>query len=117
MRAPTDGSTHWSARRLARKLGLNHMQVTRAWARAGIQPHRRQSYVASDDPDYEAKALDIIGIYINPPQHSIVFSVDEKTAIPGQPGRRATARTPDPRHPTVLVMRGIRLAPVSSGAV
>lgn len=81
MQAPTDGTTHWSARRLARKLGLNHMQVARAWARAGLQPHRRQSYVASDDPDYESKALDIIGLYVNPPQHSIVFSVDEKTAI------------------------------------
>ena len=94
MRTPTDGTTHWSARRLARQLGLNHMQVARAWARAGIQPHRRQSYVASDDPDYEAKALDIIGLYINPSQHSIVFSVDEKTAIqaldrtlPFSPGR------------------------------
>lgn len=81
MQKPTDGTTHWSARRLARKLGVNHMQVARAWANAGLQPHRVGSYVASNDPDFEAKALDVIGLYVNPPQHAIVFSVDEKTAI------------------------------------
>ena len=81
MQPPTDGTTHWSARRLAAKLGVNHMQVARAWERAGLQPHRSESYVASNDPDFETKALDVIGLYINPPQHSIVFSVDEKTAI------------------------------------
>ena len=81
MQAPTDGTTHWSTRRLARKLGLNHMQVARAWANAGLQPHRMQRYVASNDPDFEAKALDVIGLYVNPPQHAVVFSVDEKTAI------------------------------------
>lgn len=78
---PTDGSTHWSTRRLAKRLNVNHMVVARVWARAGIKPHRTSSYVASDDPDFEAKALDVIGLYINPPQHAIVFSVDEKTAI------------------------------------
>jgi len=81
MKPPTDGSTHWSTRRLANKLGVNHMQVARAWARAGIQPFRVESYVASDDPDFETKALDVIGLYLNPPQHAVVFSVDEKSAI------------------------------------
>ena len=81
MKQPTDGTTHWSTRRLAAKLGVNHMQVARAWANAGLQPHRMQRYVASNDPDFEAKALDVIGLYVNPPQHAIVFSVDEKTAI------------------------------------
>jgi transposase len=99
MEPPTDGSTHWSTRRLAKKLGINHMQVARVWSRAGLQPHRSSSYVASDDPDFETKALDIIGLYLNPPQHAIVFSVDEKSAIqaldrtlptlPFSPGRAA----------------------------
>lgn len=78
---PTDGTTHWSTRRLAKKLDTNHALVARVWARAGIKPHRTSSYVASDDPDFETKALDVIGLYVNPPQHAIVFSVDEKTAI------------------------------------
>ena len=81
MQPPTDGTTHWSTRRLAKKLGVNHMQVARTWARAGLQPFRVESYVASDDPDFETKALDVIGLYLNPPQHAVVFSVDEKTAI------------------------------------
>jgi transposase len=80
-RKPTDGSTHWSSRRLAKKLGVSHMMVARVWARAGLQPHRVERYMASNDPDFEAKAADIIGLYIKPPQHAAVFCVDEKTAI------------------------------------
>lgn len=81
MKPPTDGTTHWSTRRLAKALGVNHMQVARTWARAGLEPYRVESYVASDDPDFETKALDVLGLYLNPPEHAIVFSVDEKTAI------------------------------------
>ena len=80
-RKPTDGSTHWSSRKLAKKLGVSHMMVARVWARAGLQPHRIERYMASNDPDFEAKAADIIGLYIKPPQHAAVFCVDEKTAI------------------------------------
>lgn len=80
-RGPTDGSTHWSTRRLANELGISHMMVARVWARAGLQPHRVERYMASNDPDFEIKAADIIGLYIKPPQHAAVFCVDEKTAI------------------------------------
>jgi len=78
---PSDGSTHWSTRKLAKKLGVSHMMVARVWARAGLQPHRIERYMASNDPDFERKAADIIGLYIKPPQHAAVFCVDEKTAI------------------------------------
>ncbi|MCM3902594.1 MAG: IS630 family transposase [Pyrinomonadaceae bacterium] len=78
---PTDGSTHWSTRRLAGHLGVNHMLVARVWRRAGLQPHRMKRYMTSTDPDFEAKASDIIGLYVKPPQHAVVFAVDEKTAI------------------------------------
>ena len=80
-RRPPDGSTHWSSRKLARQLGTNHMRVARVWRRAGLQPHRMQRYMASNDPDFENKAADIIGLYVDPPQHAAVFCVDEKTAI------------------------------------
>lgn len=80
-RKPTDGSTHWSSRRLARQLGINHMLVARTWARAGLKPHRIERYMMSNDPDFERKAADIIGLYLHPPQHAAVFCVDEKTAI------------------------------------
>jgi transposase len=80
-RKPDDGSTHWSTRRLAEKLGVPHMLVHRAWARARIKPHRIKRYMRSNDPDFEKKAADVIGLYLNPPQHAAVFCVDEKTAI------------------------------------
>ncbi len=78
---PTDGTTHWSTRRLARKLGIPHTFVARTWRRAGLQPHRLERYLRSTDPDFETKAADIIGLYLHPPQHAAVFCVDEKTAI------------------------------------
>lgn len=78
---PPDGSTHWTTRKLARELGVSHMRVARVWARAGLKPHRLDRYVASNDPDFETKAADVIALYVNPPQHAVVFSVDEKTAI------------------------------------
>ena len=80
-RKPSDGSTHWSSRRLAKALEINHMLVARAWNRAGLKPHQIRHYMTSNDPDFETKAADVIGLYINPPQHAAVFSVDEKTAI------------------------------------
>jgi transposase len=80
-RGPQDGSTHWSSRRLAAALGTNHMTVSRIWARHGLQPHRLRRYMLSEDPDFEKKAADIIGLYLNPPDHAAVFCVDEKSAI------------------------------------
>ena len=67
-RGPNDGSTHWSSRRLARKLGLGHMSVARIWRRHGLQPHRLRHFMASNDPAFEAKAADIIGLYLAPPR-------------------------------------------------
>jgi transposase len=80
-KTPTDGSTHWSTRRLAKKLGVHHMTVARVWKKHGIQPHRMARYMASNDPDFETKAADVIGLYLKPPRHAAVFCVDEKTAI------------------------------------
>ena len=78
---PRDGSTHWSCRKLASALGVSKDAVHRTWKGAGLKPHRLERYMASDDPDFESKAADIIGLYMNPPRHAAVFCVDEKTAI------------------------------------
>jgi len=80
-RPPPDGSTHWSTRKLARVLNIHHNHVQKAWKRAGLQPHRFERYMRSDDPQFEAKAADVIGLYLHPPQHAAVFAADEKTAI------------------------------------
>lgn len=80
-RKPSDGSTHWSTRKLAAKLKISHMMVARVWKKHGLSPHRIERYMTTKDPDFEAKAAEIIGLYLHPPQHAAVFSVDEKTAI------------------------------------
>src|SRR6185295_6146795 len=78
---PADGTTHWSSYRLAKKLGISQSSVSRVWRHFGIQPHRSRGYMASDDPEFEEKAADIIGLYIKPPANAAVFCVDEKSAI------------------------------------
>jgi transposase len=68
-------------RRLGTQLKVSHMMVARVWAKHGLKPQRLERYMASNDPDFEQKAADIIGLYLNPPAHAAVFCVDEKTAI------------------------------------
>src|SRR5580692_8768385 len=80
-RGPTDGSTHWSSYRLAKEVGVSQSTVSRVWRQFGLQPHRSRSYMASDDPEFEEKAADIIGLCLKPPVHAAVFCVDEKSAI------------------------------------
>lgn len=79
---PRDGSTHWSSRKLAAELGdVSFSAVQRIWRKHGVRPHRLDTHMVSDDPDFEAKAAEVIGLYLQPPEHAIVFCVDEKTAI------------------------------------
>ena len=78
---PADGSTHWSCRKMAAALKVSKSTVHRVWSQARMKPHRLDRYMASDDPQFEEKAADIIALYLNPPQHAAVFCVDEKTAI------------------------------------
>lgn len=73
--------THWTTRHVGARLGVSHMTVHRVWQRGGLQPHRLEHYVASPDPDFEDKAADVIGLYVNPPAHAVVFCIDEKTSI------------------------------------
>ena len=80
-RKPADGSTHWSSRKLAKQLRVPFMTVQRIWRKHDIRPHRLDTHMVSNDPDFEAKAADVIGLYLNPPAHAAVFCVDEKTAI------------------------------------
>ena len=78
---PSDGSTQWSTRSLARVRNVSHTMVARVWQRAGLQPHRLERYMRSTDVDFERKAADVIALYLQPPQHAAVFCLDEKTAI------------------------------------
>ncbi|MET0507008.1 MAG: helix-turn-helix domain-containing protein, partial [Burkholderiaceae bacterium] len=82
-RKPADGSTQWSSRKLARELGadVSHMTVTRIWAKHGLKPQRLEGGMSSKGLDFETRAADVIGLYLNSPQHAAVFCIDAKTAI------------------------------------
>ena len=81
-RKPADGSTHWSSYKLAAELGdVSCSTVQRIWRKHNVRPHRLERHMVSNDPDFETKAADVIGLYLNPPAHAAVFCVDEKTAI------------------------------------
>jgi transposase len=75
------GATHWSTRTLARRLGVSHMSVHRAWQRYDLQPHRVEKFKLSNDPNFEAKVRDVVGLYLNPPDRALVLCVDEKSQI------------------------------------
>jgi transposase len=79
--APPQPLTHWTSRAMAARVGVSDRTVRVIWRREGLQPHLVASYMASPDPDFERKAADIIGLYLDPPKHAAVFCVDEKTAI------------------------------------
>jgi transposase len=121
---PPKPYTHWTSRRMAKRLGISHMTVHRVWKRAGLKPHRLERYVASPDPDFERKAADIIGLYLNPPAHAAVFCVDEKTAIqaldrrdpilPLSPGRAERHGFEYVRHGTLSLYAALE---VGSGRV
>jgi transposase len=81
-RKPSDGSTHWSSYKPAAELGdVSVSTVQGIWRKHGVRPHRLERHMISNDPDFETKAADVIGLYLNPPAHAAVFCVDEKTAI------------------------------------
>jgi len=101
------GATHWSTRAMAQATGLSHMAISRIWHAFGLQPHRSQTFKLSPDPLLVPKVRDIVGLYLNPPDHAVVLCVDEKSQIqaldrtapllPMRPGQ-AERRTHDYRR-------------------
>jgi transposase len=81
LKPPPAGLTHWSTRELAERVGLSHTTVHRIWRAHALQPHRIQTFKFSTDPRAEQKIRDVVGLYLNPPTHAVVLSLDEKTQI------------------------------------
>src|SRR5713101_3391203 len=75
------GETHWSTRGLAKATGLSRMTISRIWRAFGLQAHRTDTFKLSPDPLLIEKVRDIVGLYINPPEHALVLCVDEKSQI------------------------------------
>jgi transposase len=75
------GHTHWSLRGMAKATGLSRMTISRIWHAFGLQPHRTETFKLSPDPLLIEKVRDIVGLYMNPPEHAVVLCVDEKAQI------------------------------------
>lgn len=78
---PPQGMTHWSARRLAKQVGVGHSTVHRIWRAHDLKPHRIETFKFSQDSQLKEKVVDIVGLYLNPPDQALVLSVDEKSQI------------------------------------
>jgi len=96
-------ATHWSTRTMAAAAGISEASVRRIWRHHGLKPHRVESFKISNDPAFAEKLEDIVGLYLNPPEHALVLCVDEKSQIQAldrtQPRPAAQARSqpnPDP---------------------
>src|ERR1700676_1437766 len=76
---PDDGSTHWSVRSMAKHCGLSKSLVQKVWSARGIKPHLVETFKLSNDKRFEEKLTDVVELYLNPPEGSVVLSVDEKS--------------------------------------
>ena len=93
-------ATHWSARMLAAEIGVGHTTVQRVWKEHGLKPHLSRPFKLSNDPKFAEKVVDIVGLYLNPPDRAVVLCVDEKSQIqaldrtqPGLPMKKGRAQT------------------------
>jgi len=82
MRAkPDDGSTHWTTRLMAERHGISKDSVARIWRDHGLKPWKVDTFKVSNDPNFEDKLVDVVGLYLNPPERAVVFSFDEQTQV------------------------------------
>lgn len=110
-------ATHWSVRSMAKEMGISHTSVQRIWQEAGIKPHLVKTFKISNDPEFEEKVTDVVGLYMNPPDKALVLCVDEKSQIqaldrsqpglPLKPGRAATMTHDYKRHGTTTLFAAL----------
>lgn len=75
------GHTHWSCRTMAKATGVSPATVQRIWSARGLKPHRVKTFKVSNDKQFEAKLIDVVGLYMNPPERAVVLCMDEKSQI------------------------------------
>ena len=116
---PPGEATHWTGRMMAKVAGLSLRTVQRIWAAHRLQPHRVRTFKRSRDPDFVAKLADIVGLYLAPPRHAVVLSVDEKSQIqaldrtqpglPLKPGKAGTMTHDYVRHGTTTLFAALNV--------
>jgi transposase len=112
-------TTHWTSVAMARHIGISVSSVQRVWRKHGLQPHKVRQFKLSNDPRFAAKLLDIVGLYVSPPEHAVVLSIDEKSQIqaldrtqPGLPmkkGRCGTMTHDYKRHGTTTLFAALNV--------
>ncbi len=113
-------ATHWSTRTLAAELGIDHVMVHRVWKANGLKPHLTRTFKVSNDPRFVEKLVDVVGLYLDPPEHALVLSVDEKSQIqaldrtqpslPMYPGRCGTMTHDYKRNGTTTLFAALDIA-------
>src|SRR5436190_2056055 len=113
------GQTHWSTRELAKATGFSRRTISTVWRAFGMQPHRTESFKLSPDPQLIEKVRDIVGLYMDPPEHAVVFCVDEKSQIqaldrtqpmlPMRPGQLERRTHDYKRHGTTSLFAALEL--------
>jgi transposase len=108
---PPGGATHWTTRSMAAHVGVGKDTVAQIWADHGLQPWRVDTFKISNDPEFEAKLVDVVGLYLEPPARGVVFAFDEKTqcqaldrtqpSLPMKRGRAGTMTHDYKRHGTI----------------
>src|ERR687893_2529067 len=116
---PPGEATHWTGRLMARASGVSLRSVQRIWAAHGLAPHRIRTFKLSRDPQLTERLKDVVGLYVDPPAHAVVLSVDEKSQIqalgrtqPGLPmkrGRAATMTYDYERHGTTTLFAALNV--------
>jgi transposase len=117
--APRD-ATHWSTRSMAEEVGLSKSTVSRIWRAFSLQPHRSETFKLSTDPLFVEKVRDVVGLYMNPPEHAIVLCVDEKSQmqaldrtqplLPMRPGQAERRSHDYVRHGTTSLFAALNVA-------
>jgi transposase len=117
---PDDGSTHWTTRSMAARHGVSKDMVARIWKARDLRPWRVATFKLSNDPDFEAKLVDIVGLYLNPPERAVVLCVDEKTqtqaldrtqpSLPMKAGRAGTMTHDYKRNGTTDLFAALNVA-------
>jgi transposase len=117
---PADGSTHWSTRSLAARVGIGKDAVAKIWADHNLKPWKVETFKISNDPHFEDKLVDVVGLYLNPPSRAVVFSFDEKTqcqaldrtqpSLPMKPGRAGTMTHDYKRNGTIDLFAAMNIA-------
>jgi transposase len=116
---PPKAATHWTGRMVAEVVGVSLSAIQRIWAAHRLQPHRIRTFKKSNDPAFAAKVEDIVGLYMNPPKHAIVVSIDEKSQIqaldrtqpglPLKPGRCGTRTHDYKRNGTTTLFAALNI--------